>query len=159
MPDLSSAEMWEAVWGEFVDMVNAGAGTGDFTLADNYNGANKAVIRHRNRLGSNLYNNIYRLPGQLEAESPEEVRFLVLGYFLEEFVGNYAVGGLKTYIGAYRIGESVQIFDLLNDELVAERVFMGDDPPERIVEPEMGSYYGGYPVQDIEMWIEETIEA
>jgi hypothetical protein len=91
------------------------------------------------------------IPEELKAQTYEEVRFLVQVKTRSSYYGEYFGGG-KGYSRNY----DVQIFDLLNGNLLGENTFTQKPPSS--VEFGSGDHYGGYPHDNVVMeWVPGAI--
>ena len=130
-----------------------------YALPENYTEANKAISLFTNEFGDKSLHR-YNLPEIMRAELLNDVRFLVLGFYKEELIGEYTFGTDESIRPkAFRIDEQVSIIDLSTGQLIAESIFKGGDPPATVSGSETKAAYGSAPViYEIEQWISEQLE-
>ncbi len=92
------------------------------------------------------------LPGEITAAIPEEVRYIVHYKYIARRNLNYI--GL---LSVYSCSITVEIVDVLTDEIVAEKTFMGPPLPKSISSSK-SKYYGDYPDEaEVKEWILNNI--
>jgi len=91
------------------------------------------------------------IPEQLQAQTPEEVRYVVHCTNRAVSEGSYLGGGK-----AYRRAMVLEVEDLVSGRMIARQVFLGTEPPSYTTET--GDQYGDYPdAEEISRWIAETM--
>ena len=92
------------------------------------------------------------IPKEFQAESPDEVRYVVLLEKDSVHVGYYTGGG-----GAYRHVYTLTVRDLATGEILDSREFNGGYPPQQTTKK--GSVYGSVPSSEkIQEWIVSVID-
>ena len=93
----------------------------------------------------------YRVPTELQAETPEEVRYVIHLVQDEELVGRYSNG-----MGGFRHVYRFEIVDLSTGEIIAARDFTGGSPPSSTTKST--PQYGSLPSrEDSDSWILSVI--
>jgi hypothetical protein len=101
--------------------------TGKFVLPKNSTGKNKAAALFKDRDG-NETGYFHMLPEKMKAASPADARYLVYGAYGKVSIGKYNKLGddrLDPFVkraAAYRITESVSIYDLSSGRTIAEKL-------------------------------------
>ena len=91
------------------------------------------------------------IPEELQAQSPDEVRYVVLLEKSSVRVGYYTGGG-----GAYQRVYNLSIRDLATGEIIASQEFNGGYPPQQTTKK--GNVYGSAPSSEkIREWVDSYI--
>lgn len=100
-------------------------------------------------LAEDRYSRLY-IPEELQAEAPEEVRYILRCTDGEELEGIYGSSGIR----GYRRWRLVEIVDRETGEVLAVETFFGSGPPNSVSDDAASKQYGSYPDEDdISDWV------
>jgi len=95
------------------------------------------------------------IPESLQAEEPEQVRYILYCTDEDELVGFYG----DSYAAGYQRCREIEIVDRESGETVATKLFRGGMPSYSISDGE-GSQYGSEPDEEtIRLWVAEVLQA
>jgi len=110
----------------------------------------KAVTFEEDRF-SRLY-----IPGDLQAEAPEEARYILYCTDGEDMVGSYGLSG----VGAYKRWRLVEVVDRESGETIASETFYGGEPPRSVSDDTKNDQYGSRPSEEeISAWVAGVLPA
>ena len=102
-------------------------------------------------LADGKFSRLY-IPEDWQAESPEEVRYILYCSDTDTAVGTYTNGGT-----GYRVDRKISVYDRKTGAYCAEELFIGNDPPSTV--EEKGDHYGRLAdEEDVTKWLERVIQ-
>lgn len=94
------------------------------------------------------------IPEELQAETAEEVRYIVRCTDGEEFYGTYGISG----IAGYRYLRTVEVVDRETGTVLDAETFYGGKPPYSVSEDAAKKQYGSKPSEaEISWWVSQVI--
>ena len=104
-------------------------------------------------LAEDRYSRLY-IPEEYQAQTPEEVRYILRCTDGDELQGFYGTSGIQ----GYKRWRMVEIVDRQTGQVIASETFFGSDPPRSVSDDASKKQYGSYPDEEkISHWVSQML--